>query len=62
MIKMLMVCENPLNNWIAMGTTRGDARMEAQDSIKSGKFAKPLYAVVVIPKKRPTFLLGRRGS
>jgi len=51
-IQMKLICANSYDDWFAVGNTREAARAEVQEQIKLGKFAKPLYAVVVTGWKR----------
>lgn len=52
MIQMLMICENPLDNWIHNGfyPTREELRASCRALWEEGVYSKPLYAVVIKPK------------
>ena len=52
MIQMLMICENPLDNWIhsAYNLSREQLRAHCRALWEQGVYAKPLYVVVTKPK------------
>ncbi len=56
-IRMLLICENKFDNWILSAhtvhpkETREILREQVRQDVEMGKYQKPLYAVVVIPKR-----------